>query len=328
MGSAVSGSLASLLLRQSEGGQEAVLWGRDAAPHFGPAFDRLLAAGVLVERAPATSWSTCRRCDGTCDAREIVELDGELVAECPHYRNETVRLARHEVRSFSIDVGTLVAELARTSSLAGEHELVDDGIWLLGRVQGGRYAFLVTSGLAFVGPAFMTLIASRAPAAEAILVLPAMAPASVMRPFRDAGCDIVTLEQVLAADGIRLDVSAFIPRSRTEVRLIIDTEGRTATLDGHLLDLTAQPYRLLLALARAARTHRGFVGTRELEVAIYAGATQPAARLLSDIVRDLRDRMGKSLTGSEATAIRALVENKPPGQYRLTLGQEEIALLP
>lgn len=327
MGSAVSGSLVSLLLRRSEGGQEAVLWGRDAAPHFGPAFDRLLAARVLVERAPATSWSTCRRCDGACDAREIVELDGEWVAECPHYRNETVRLAPHEVRSFSIDVGTLVAELAKASELGGEYELVGDGIWLVGHLVGGRPVFLATNELVLAGPSGLTLLAARSAPAEPTILVPDAAPASVLRSCRDRGWHVVPVEQALAETGVRLKVDALVPSPAPRARLVFSRAGLAFSLDGRALTLGEQAARLLAALAAAARQHPGFLQRDEIQSAIYGKLSLPDARPLRDVARDLRDQMAAGLAAADARAVRDLIKNQRVERYRLALSADDIQIV-
>lgn len=59
----MTATLIDLLLRLSEAGGGARLWGAAARPHYGPAFDRLLAAGVLEERPPAEEWPVCDDCD-------------------------------------------------------------------------------------------------------------------------------------------------------------------------------------------------------------------------------------------------------------------------
>jgi len=323
----VTGCLAKLLLQRSEGGRDAVVWGYEAAPHFGPAFDRLLAACVLVERAPAVSWSTCRRCDGACDARAIVELDGELVAECPHYPEQRARLAPHEVRSFSIDVGRLVAELAQASALAGECELVGDGIWLVGHLEGGRSVFFATNELVLAEPNGLTLVAARSAPSESTLLVPDSAPASILRSCRDAGWHVVAVEQALAETGVRLNVDALVPLPARRARLVLNRAGPVFFLDGRALTLTEQPARLLAALAAAARQHPGFLQRDEIQSAIYGKLSMPEARPLRDVARDLRDQMATGLAAADAQTVRALIENKRVERYRLALPAGDIQIV-
>jgi hypothetical protein len=322
----VSDSLLKLLLRRSEGGRVAVLWGQEASLHFGRAFDRLLTAGVVVERAPATSWSTCRRCDGTCGEREIIELDGSLTAECPHFPSEAMRLAPHDVRSFSIDVGALLAELAQASGLGGEHELVTDGLWLLGQAAGGRSIFLVTGALALAAPSSLTLIAARAAPSTSTLLVPDIAPAPMLRPYRDAGCHLVAVEQAMAADGIRFNVDALAPALARRSRLIFNRTGPVFVLDDRTLALTDQSARLLAALADAARQHEGFLTRDEVQTAVYGKMSLPEARTLRDVARDLRDQMSAGLADADALAVRGLIENRRVERYRLALPSHEIQI--
>jgi hypothetical protein len=105
----------ALLTRLSEAGPDAVLWGRAARPHFGPAFDRLLRKRVLVERSRAGMWPTCADCDCGLDARPIVEAQGNLVAACPLDHHADQNLAPGDLRSFCIDSERLVAVMAEVS---------------------------------------------------------------------------------------------------------------------------------------------------------------------------------------------------------------------
>ena len=118
MGSALTDSLATLLLRRSAAGPEPILAGRDAAPFFGRAFDRLLASGLLTELPLATSWPPCSNCTCGFGERLVVEIDDALIAECQDDASASVSLDQHDLRNFSIDVGMLVMLLAAGTWLA------------------------------------------------------------------------------------------------------------------------------------------------------------------------------------------------------------------
>ena len=83
-------TLPRLLLRLSEAGDPAILWGRQAAPHAGRDFERLLDHGVLVEQAPATEWDVCPACDCGLDARPVQQVNGQHIAVCPTDRRSDV----------------------------------------------------------------------------------------------------------------------------------------------------------------------------------------------------------------------------------------------
>lgn len=136
---AVNDSLPKLLLQRSKGRQDAVLWGREAKPHFGKAFDRLMADGLLTERAPATTWPTCSTCEDRCDGRDVVVIGDQLVAECPEDHLCNTVLAPHDVRSFTIDPEVLARRIAKASSLEGTPFLLTAGAWMLGRTEMARF---------------------------------------------------------------------------------------------------------------------------------------------------------------------------------------------
>jgi hypothetical protein len=329
MDSAVSENLAKLLLLRSEGGHGAVLWGREAQPHFGRAFDRLLADGLLRERAPATTWPPCSTCEGQCGEREIAEIDGRLIAECPvDHQCDTV-LAPHEVQSFEIDAATLCQQFTLTSGLSGEPMMLSDGLWALGRLPSGRAVLLALDPRVASDPRLMTLIRGRSEPSETTLLLPRAVPESLRQHLTEAGLRVVAAADALAGSGFALDPAVLAPGVQGRVRLIVVRTGCTAVLDGYPLRLGDQPFRLLLKLADAAQRHGGFVEVSEIDRAIYGKQIRPASRETRDIIRLLRDGLAAGLDGAEATAARDLIESKrQPSRYRLALTPEEIDLRP
>ena len=112
-------TLAALLLRLSEGGGPAMLWGRMAKPHYGPAFGRMLAAGVLVECPPVEEWAACADCDCGFDARPIQRLGDRIIAACPFDASSDIELEEDDLRDFRIDAEKLVALIAEASGFRG-----------------------------------------------------------------------------------------------------------------------------------------------------------------------------------------------------------------
>jgi len=113
------------------------------------------------------------------------------------------------------------------------------------------------------------------------------------------------------------------------VRLIVNRAGGRTALDRRSLNLTDQPFRLLVKLADTAKRHDGFVELPAIEQAIYRDQIRPAARDTRDIVRLLRDGLASGLDGPEAAAARDLIESKrQPSRYRLALTPEEIDIRP
>jgi len=104
----MSASLVKLLLQQSEAGEPAAVWGRLAKPHFGREFNLLLARRILIEEAPAESWSTCSNCECVLDARPIQHVNGRIIAACPIDAGSDTVLEPDDLSSFRIDVAALM----------------------------------------------------------------------------------------------------------------------------------------------------------------------------------------------------------------------------
>lgn len=326
---AVSESLAKLLLRRSEGGPGAVVWGREAQPHFGRMFDRLLADGLLKERAPATTWPPCATCERQCGERDIVVIGERLVAECPEdHRHDSV-LSADLIRSFEIDEAVLCRHLASGSGLAGAPTLLADGLWALGRLPSGRAVLLALDPRMATDPRLVTLIRAWSDPSETTLLLPSAFPESLCRPLVEVGLRVVAAVDALAGSGFALDPAVLAPGLSGRVRLSIGRAGRTVMLDRRPIQLGDQPFRLLLKLAGAVQQHGGFVEVPEIDRAIYGDQIRPAARETRDIIRLLKDGLASGLAGAEAEAARALIEGKrQPSRYRLALVAEEIDLRP
>lgn len=329
MDSAVSESLAKLLLRRSEGGHGAVLWGREAQPHFGRAFDRLLADGLLLERAPATTWPPCSTCEGLCGEREIVVIGDKLVAECPEDHNCNSVLSADLIRSFEIDLAALCRKLASESGLSGEPASIAEGVWVLGRLPSGRTVLLVLDPRMAADRRLITLIRARSEPSETTLLLTGAIPDPLRQHLAEAGLRVVTATDALSASGFTLDPAVLAPALPGKVRLTISRTGRMVTLDRLPRQLSDQPFRLLVKLADAAQRHGGFVDAGDIDRTIYGDQIRPAVRDTRDIIRLLKNGLAAGLENAEATAARNLIESKrQPTRYRLALTPEEIDLRP
>ena len=108
-------SLIRLLLRLSEAGEPAILWGRQAKPYSDRDLEQLLARGVLTEQAPADEWDVCSDCECGLAARPIQCIEGNLIAACPLDHARDARLDAHDLRSFSINAAAIADEIAAAS---------------------------------------------------------------------------------------------------------------------------------------------------------------------------------------------------------------------
>jgi len=315
----MTATLTALLLQRSEQDPQALLWGREAKPRFGPAFDRLLAAGVLVEEPPFEFWSTCEDCDCDFDWRRIQYLGERIVAACPIDASADTELEPDDLRSFLIHAPALVALLAEESGLADPVEKIAPDLWLLGRLPCGRAVFLARTMGAIAHPGTTLLIRAFAPGAAATLLAPSPT-AAASRRFLEAGIDLVETVAALrpGARGIdRLDQHALAPKT-VGPRLSIQVAARTVLVDGSPQRVPSQPFNLLALLARAVRDGAGPVSNRAIEEA--------TGRDARDLVRELRDalsvdRLNRSDLRDWIKARRSL------GAFELVLDPEEIEVV-
>lgn len=325
----MSESLATLLLRLSEAGEPAFLWGRRAKPYLDRAFDRLLADGVVVEQAPATSWPVCATCDCGLYARPIEEIDGRSIAICPNDARSDVVLDADDLRSFHIDQGRLIREMALASGFEAEPSDVVPGVWLLGPASRGRVAFAACTLTAARQPSLLAILRAAARGAPVTLLGPAL-PHGDRRRFDEAGVHLVPLREAIRTHGgsaFSLDVSRLVPEPGIAPRLVIVESMRQVTLDGVERALSEQPFRLLCLLATQARTDGATVQIRDIEAHIWGAAIHRLVRQARDVVRELRDGLSKG--SADPKPIRALIGNRRnPNGYRLALAPEDIDLRP
>jgi hypothetical protein len=325
---AMNDSLPKLLLRRSEAGPGAVLWGREAQPYFGRVFDGLLSQGLLKERAPAKTWPACAACDAECGEREIVEIGTRLVAECPEdHRRDTVLDSEH-LRSFEIDPAALCRRIARESGLAGEPAPIMAGLWALGRLPNHRHVLLALDPVCAADPRLVTMIRTVGEPFETSLLLPSGTPVERRQDLAEAGLAVVLAQDAFVAAGFALSVEVLVPSLPGEVRLIIGRGGRTVTLDRREKKMGDQAFKVLVRLAELAKRDRGFLTDNQIALAIYGDQILPKSRETKDVIRLLRNALANGLDGDEAKAARELIENqRDPNRYRLALRATEIALL-
>jgi hypothetical protein len=313
-------TLTALLLQQSEGGRPALLWGRSAKPHFGPAFDRMLAAGVLVECPPLAEWSACRDCDCSFGIRPVQRIDGRIVAACPMDANSDTELEEDDLREFRIDPERLLGLLAEASGFEAPVEFLAPDVWRLGRLASGRFIAAAITARALDQPGIVLLLKAAACGTPITVLVPDPGPATRLR-FLEAGIDLVEPRSALDPDsyGIdRLDQNALEPKV-VGPRLSIYLAAQAVMIDGTPQRVPSQPFNLLALLARAAGDGKGPVKNRTIE-----DATGRDAR---DLVRELRDALSAGRpNGSE---LRDWIEaRRSLGAFELVLDREELLVEP
>ena len=311
-----TGTIFALLTRLSEGGPDAVLWGRAARPHLGPVFDRFLRKRVLVERPRAGMWPTCAHCDCGLDARPIIEVHGKFVAACPHDHHADQSLAPDDLRSFRIDSERLVAVLAEASGFNNAASILT-GLWQMGRLASGRAVFLALHQDAVDQPGIVLILHAAASGAPITLLAPEILPDMQLR-FSEASIDVAILRSVLAPSSSGIDVIsvAALEAPAHAPRLVIAKSAQTVTLDDRHLHFPSQLQRLVLMLAEQALSKDPILSHQ-----VIGGATGRESR---DLIRDLRANLAsQGLTKAEANA---LIKTVSPRGYRLGLDPAEISL--
>jgi DNA-binding response OmpR family regulator len=303
--------------RLSDGGPEVTVSGRALRRLPEREVDRLLRARVLIEQRKADSWSLCSHCDCGLDARPIREVDGRLVACCPHDAAEDQVLEPDDLRRFGIEPDRLAGALAASGGLTGGVTRIGDRIWLLGRVPSGRCLVLCGDVSALDAPGAVMALRSAAGTAPIMVIATEIDAASELR-LREAGVGTCTLAACIVVDesgAEHLEVDRLSPVLGTQ-RLILSRSRQSVMFDGRRLDLTPQMFALIRLFAEQAG-QRDPVLRKEI---IDAQTGRPA----NEIVRDLR----KSLVGcglSRAAAEALIVTVRGYG-YRLGIAPAEVAV--
>lgn len=320
MDCSVSETLARLLLRLSEAGEPAVLWGRQAAPYFGREFERLLDRGVLTELAQAEEWDVCPACDCGLDARPIQTINGGAVAVCPiDHRNDRA-LETSDLQSFHIDPAALVREIVMASGFSNEPSEILPGLWHLGQTSARRELFMALARPTILQPGVSSKIKLLHLGTQVTLIVPALT-SSERSSLVDTGFHIAFCDECIGIQGeFSMDLSKLAPAALATPRLVVMVASQGVILDGTEKHVPQQPFRLLVILAEKVTKGGGFVSGREIEAAF-------SGRTASDVIRELKDRL--SAGASDPKRVRRLIRNRrSPAGYALALLLTEIEVKP
>lgn len=328
MGCVVSESIETLLLRLSEVGEPATLWGRQAKPHFGSEFERLLARRILVEQAPATDWPVCASCECGIVARPIQAAGDRHVAPCPYDHRCDASLDDDDLRSFRIDGAVLIKEIAAASGIGNEPEPTLPGVWHFGPFGSKRTIFGAFSISAATQPGLIVSMKAAARGQPMALVAPPL-PMSERHQFEQAGIHLVAVGDAIGHNGAAwaLDPSCLAPETGVAPRLVICRAAKNVTLDGVTKVLADQGFKLLVLLAEQALKSQAVVENRRIEGHLWGANVHRITSEVREPVRALRDALAAD--SADPKAIRSLIENRRnPNGYRLALAPEEIDLRP
>ncbi|MBI1187361.1 MAG: hypothetical protein GC206_08545 [Alphaproteobacteria bacterium] len=320
-------NLAKLLLRRSASGPAPILAGRDAA-FLGPAFERLLAKGILTELPPASSWPPCAGCCCGFGERLIVEIGGQLVAQCPDDANADTVLDAADLRSFAIDADRLVAVLTAGTGWPDPPERLGASVWRLGDLAEGRAVVLVLDALALQPSVLLPILRAAPPPPSTTLVVPPGAAADARRPFLDMRYHLVGLLEALHPTDLALRREQLAPigtkaaaLSAGDILLTINPLGLAAEFGGVPLVLRARDFDVLAVIAREAADGRALARQDDLLQALAGGedgADPVATEQLEKSISRIRDALC-SAAGLPRAQGRKLIVNLSRRGYRLAV---------
>lgn len=319
-------SLTQLLLRRSEGGEPAILWGREAKPFLGPEFDRLIARGILSARAPAEVWQVCGACDCDLDFRPIEMIQGRPVAVCPRDRGSDLTLEAEDLQGYTIEPLSLIRQISAASGFTEEPSPVARGVWGLGFLTGGRVIFLALSDLATDQPGLIHALKAIAKSAPISLISPKMTMNRISA-FGAAGVDVLSIMDVLAPSGtaamFALDMAKLTPASALAPVLSLFRPRLVAHLRGYDIQLPPRSFELLWLLAETVDRGGGIVTRRQIERRLWGGQAVAKAAA-ADAIRDLREQLA---TLPKVAGGEELIETRHGQGYLLTLGPDSLKLI-
>lgn len=316
-------TLARLLLRLSEAGEPAILWGRQAKPYPDRDVERLLVRGVLTEQPPADEWDVCPDCECGLAARQIQCIEGNLIAACPLDHARDVRLDAHDLRSFCISAAALADEIAAASGFAGRPSEAIPGVWHLGRTPTNRGLFVALGSESVLTPGLIAALRATEPNLPITLIAPA-APAAELRRFAEALVHFVATADAFAWAGppFALDVRKLAPPASIEPRLTLFRRQSKMVFEGRELELPPISFKLLWLLAEAGSSGGGVVSRGQIERHLWSTVVSKTAA--ADAVRNLRNALRKLGDGaSSPNLVRALSTQG----YILELPASEICLV-
>lgn len=329
MVSASPHDLIRLLLRRSDLHPVGALDGRDLTGTDGSIVDRLLEAGILVERARLE----------TADDLEVQVVDGTPIGFSPDGQELGAEIDPEMLRQFEIDVPALCRALRRANELSGPPvERLSPFLYFLGEQRaGGRRRSVFLARLLRDDNALEVVAAIRARASNRpLVILTPTAPALRLETAQRIAADGVALADISESldAGAPDELTITLPSAATAqadneatARLTIDTTGHIVLLDGFEVTLAVREFNLLVTLANEAATEGGFVDHDTLYAALDGAGTgsgvtandEQIAKSVSLLRAALSDAAG--ITGAERSA---LIRNKRKVGYRLGLKPAEV----
>ncbi|MCA3561856.1 MAG: hypothetical protein IOC82_12590 [Aestuariivirga sp.] len=306
----------ALLWRLSEADEPILLWGRQAACHFGPAFDRLLSSGVLEECLPAAEWHPCVDCSCGAYSRIIQLREGASWALCPHDIYRDTQLGDDDLRSFQVHPDGLVGLIADALARRKDLSLHLPGVWLI-ESSDDPAAIVIIPSRRTLAQSGLEGALREARRGDLLLLSPSLSAPERIR-FTRAGIRTASLAAATSMSGAG-KMTVTLPQKPVEEKvhptLILYRGARRVTWGERQIVLSDQPTRLLAALIERAKTPSPHLTTRDVEDVIYGSLAPATARPGRDIIRELRDALTKG--GLDQSQVKALIRREGNRGWRL-----------
>ena len=308
-----------LLKLLSEAGDEAVLSGSAARPYYGPVFDRLLKARILVEQAPLEEWDTCNGCECGLLARPVRPFGDRFRANCPLDVSRDVLLERDDLRVFEIGVAVLMGEIATAAGFDQPPVEIIKGVWYLGDTLSGRGIYYGLNLASLDQSSLIAIVRQSNKTGRATIITQNASPA-VKQWLQEAGIDQAKADDVvkpaenrlgLVFDHHALDAATGTPELVVRTKAAqIEWQGRSATFSHQIFPV----FQRLLEKA----------GSRD---AIASGPflEDTSGREAKDLIRELRDQM-KTAGFSDAQS-KSLIKTARNRGYFLGVDVENISVI-
>ena len=274
---------------------------------------------MLVEQPPATHWPLCNACECDLDARPIRAAEGGFVAACPLDFKADVHLDENDIRTFEVDVASLLKEIRTASLFRGLMVEVQRGVWLLGEIAERHTVFITLLNSTIEDPTLPRVLHGAAAGSRLTLLGP-RASDSIRTRFADAQIHYVTLIDAVTEGVFRLDFSQLLP-APSKPRFVLERGSRRARLDGRGTVLTHRAFEMAMLLVNAVLDGSTVVSHERIEKSLFSGQSDdrfPAA----DAIRDLRDQIRPLL--QKGAEIKELIQNRPARGYMLNLRASEV----
>ncbi len=308
-----------LLKLLSEAGDEAVLSGSAARPYYGPVFDRLLKARILVEQAPLEDWDLCNECQCGLLARPVRPFGDRFRADCPLDASRDVVLERDDLRVFEISVAVLMGEIATAAGFDQPPVEIIKSLWCLGETRSGRGIYYGLNLASLNRSSLIAVIRQSNKAGQATIITQKASPAT-KQWLREAGIDHANVGDVIKPAENRLgfvfghhalDAATGAPELIVQIKAAqIEWQGRSATFSHQIFPV----FQRLLEKA----------GSRD---AIASGPflEDTSGREAKDLIRELRDQM-KTAGFSDAES-KSLIKTARNRGYFLGVDAESISVI-